>query len=140
MRADHLMRADIRTTISRSEGGIIMILYTVGDLKIYETRSDKPNTDWTGEAEFVLDETNPEKAELISKVREFAPYFDYVKNDAGELVDVIKTKDFIPLPSVDRVAVLESQSKQMTAQISALETQNSTLEECIVEMAGVVYA
>lgn len=41
---------------------------------------------------------------------------------------------------VDRVAVLESQSKQMTAQISALETQNSTLEECIVEMAGVVYA
>ncbi len=117
-----------------------MILYTVGDLKIYETRSDKPNTDWTGEAEFVLDETNPEKAELISKVREFAPYFDYVKNDAGELVDVIKTKDFIPLPSVDRVAVLESQSKQMTAQISALETQNSTLEECIVEMAGVVYA
>lgn len=46
-----------------------------------------------------------------------------------------------PTPEpVDRVAVLESQAKQLTAQISALETQNSTLEECIVEMAGVVYA
>nr|DAG13036.1 MAG TPA: hypothetical protein [Caudoviricetes sp.] len=117
-----------------------MILYTTNDLKIYETRSDKPNEDWTGEAEFVIDETSSDNAELIKKIKEFAPYFDYVKNDAGELVDVIKTKDFIPLPSVDRVAVLESQSKQMTAQISALETQNSTLEECIVEMAGVVYA
>lgn len=117
-----------------------MILYTVDDLKIYETRSDKPNEDWTGKAEFVLDETKPEKAELISKVREFVPYFDYVKNDTGELVDVIKTKDFVPLSPVDRVAVLESQAKQLTAQISALETQNSSLEECIVEMAGVVYA
>ena len=124
----------------RSKGGIIKILYTTNDLKIYETRSDKPNEDWTGEAEFVIDETSSDNAELIKKIKEFAPYFDYVKNDAGELVDVIKTKDFIPLPSVDRVAVLESQSKQLTAQISALETQNSTLEECIVEMAGVVYA
>lgn len=117
-----------------------MILYTVGDLKIYETRSDKPNEDWTGKAEFVLDENDPGKAELISKVKEFAPYFDYVKNDDGKLVDAIKIKNFVPTFPVDRVAVLESQSKQMTAQISALETQNSTLEECIVEMAGVVYA
>ena len=117
-----------------------MILYTVNDLKIYETRSDQPNVDWTGTAEFVLNETDPAQADLIAKIIAFTPYFDYVKNDAGELVDVIKTKDFVPLSPVDRVAVLETQAKQLTAQISALETQNSTLEECIVEMAGVVYA
>lgn len=110
-----------------------MILYTTNDLKIYETRSDKPNEDWTGKAEFVLDETNPGKAELILKVKEFAPYFDYVKNDAGELVDVTKTKDFVPEIPADPVATLQ-------AKVKALTESNQMLEDCIVEMAEIVYA
>lgn len=117
-----------------------MILYTVGDLKIYETRSDKPNTDWTGEAEFVLDETSPEKAELISKVREFAPYFDYVKNDAGELVDVTKTKDFVPKIPVSPLETLRGENKELQAKVKALTESNQMLEDCIVEMAEIVYA
>ena len=48
-------------------------------------------------------------------------------------------KKVTTVPKSD-VEILQTEVKSMTAQISALETQNSTLEECIVEMAGVVYA
>lgn len=68
-----------------------MIVYSVGDIKLFQTRSDKPNEDWTGNAEFVIDETNEQNAELIAKINEYAPYFDYVTDDSGNLIDVIKT-------------------------------------------------
>lgn len=117
-----------------------MILYTTNDLKIYETRSDKPNEDWTGEAEFVIDETSSDNAELIEKIKEFAPYFDYVKNDAGELVDVTKTKDFVPEIPVSPVETLRNENKELQAKVKALTESNQMLEDCLVEMAEIVYA
>ena len=68
-----------------------MILYTRNDLKCFETRSDMPVGDWTGTADFVVDETDEQNAELIAKIKEYAPYFDYVTDDEGNLVDVVKT-------------------------------------------------
>jgi hypothetical protein len=80
-----------------------MVLYTVNDLKIYETRSDKPNADWTGKAEFVIDETNPDNTELLAKIKQLAPCFDYVIDDEGNLIDVIKNDVVIPEePEPDR--------------------------------------
>lgn len=117
-----------------------MILYTTNDLKIYETRSDKPNEDWTGKAEFVIDETSSDNAELIEKIKEFAPYFDYVKNDAGELVDVTKTKDFVPEIPVSPVETLRNENKELQAKVKALTESNQMLEDCLVEMAEIVYA
>lgn len=73
-----------------------MILYTVNDFKIYETRSDKPNTDWTGKAEFVIDETNPDNTELLAKIKQLAPCFDYVTDNEGNLTDVVKNDVVIP--------------------------------------------
>lgn len=73
-----------------------MILYTVNDFKIYETRSDKPNADWTGKAEFVIDETNPDNKELISKIKQLAPCFDYVTDNKGNLITVVKNNVIIP--------------------------------------------
>lgn len=66
-----------------------MIIYRYNDLKMVETRSDMPNSDWTGEAEFVIDETNPDNMELIEKINRFAPYFEYVTDEHGNLIDVV---------------------------------------------------
>lgn len=75
-----------------------MILYTVDELRIYETRSDQPNSDWTGKAEFIVDETNPENAELLAKIRQLAPCFDYVTDGKGNLIDVVKNDVVLPEP------------------------------------------
>lgn len=40
----------------------------------------------------------------------------------------------------DRIASLEAENKALAAKLSAAIESNSMLEECLVEMAGVVYA
>jgi hypothetical protein len=75
-----------------------MILYTVNNLRIFETRSDKPDKDWTGKADFVIDETNPENAELLAKIKQLAPCFDYVTDADGNLIDVVKNDVILPEP------------------------------------------
>lgn len=117
-----------------------MILYSVNDLKIYETRSDKPNEDWTGKAEFVIDEMNPDNAELVAKIKEYAPYFDYVTDLAGNLIDVTKTGEMVYETPVDPIETLQSQNKELQAKVKALSESNQMLEDCLVEMAEIVYA
>lgn len=117
-----------------------MIIYTVENLKIYETNSAYPNLDWTGKADFIIDETNPENVELINKIKEYAPYFDYVTNLIGELIDVVKTGEMEFETPVDPVAELQEENKTLKAQVQALTESNQFLEECIVEMAEIVYA
>ena len=75
-----------------------MILYARDSLIFFETRSDHPNTDWTGIADFVIDELNPDNQELINKVFELAPCFDYVIDDNGNLIDVVKNDVVLPEP------------------------------------------
>lgn len=117
-----------------------MILYTVNNLKIYETRSDHPNTDWTGQADFVIDETNPDNAELIQKIKDYAPYFNYITNIKGDLIDVEKTGELVIKEPVDPVAELQQENKTLKAQVQALTESNQFLEDCLVEMAEIVYA
>lgn len=75
-----------------------MIIYKYNDLKIIETRSDKPASDWMGCADHVVDERNPDNAELISKIKQLAPCFDYVVDAKGNLIDVTKNDVVIPEP------------------------------------------
>jgi hypothetical protein len=118
-----------------------MILYNKNNLRIFEIRSDYPNSDWSGYAEFIIDETNPNNQELINKIREYAPYMDYVLDDDGNLIDVIKTQDkpiYVPEPS--RTDILEEKIKFLEAKNQALIESNQFLEDCIVELAETVYA
>lgn len=117
-----------------------MIIYKVGNLKIYESRSDKPKTDWTGKAAYVIDETDGNNAELIAKVKEYAPFFDFVANDNGVIVDVIKSGEFLPERIKTPIELLTEENAALNAKIKALTESNAILEECIVEMAEIVYA
>ena len=118
-----------------------MILYAVNNLKIYETRSDKPSEDWTGRAEFVIDERDSQKAELIGKIKEFAPFFDVITDSDGNITDVVKTEGEIEYETpVDPIETLRNENKELQAKVKALTKSNQMLEDCIVEMAEIVYA
>ena len=45
-----------------------------------------------------------------------------------------------PIAPENEIANLKAKNTQLEAKVNALETQDSTLEECIVEIANVVYA
>ena len=52
-----------------------------------------PDTDWIGNADFILDDNDESDAELESKIIEFYPNFEIVLNDDGsKIVDVVATE------------------------------------------------
>ena len=53
-----------------------------------------PDTDWLGDADWVLDDNDKKDAELESKIIEFYPNFEIVLNDDGsKIVDVVATSE-----------------------------------------------
>lgn len=119
-----------------------MIIYSANGLKAYETRSDKPASDWTGKAEYILDETDEKNAELIEKVRRYAPYFEVIADSSGKVTDVIKTADMEreERNPDDPVSELYRENKALRERVESLTESTQLLEECIVEMAQIVYA
>lgn len=65
-----------------------MILYAD---KHFVTRSDHPNDDWAGDADYVI----PDDSELAEKIIRAYPYFEFVFDDNGNMVDV---EDNTPAP------------------------------------------
>ena len=53
-----------------------------------------PNTDWIGNADWVI----PDDSELALKIISLAPNFDIVFDDAGNISDVIPTEPAPPPP------------------------------------------
>jgi len=62
-----------------------MIIYAD---KGYEQLSACPDTDWTGEALYVV----PDGSELAAKIQAAYPYYDFVLDDDGELIDIVETE------------------------------------------------
>lgn len=83
-----------------------MIIYKTGDLVIYETRVDSPSSDWTGKAEHIIDERNPENAALIAKIKQCAPWCELVLDDSGNIIDVTPTN--APEPATDEITAEEA--------------------------------
>lgn len=59
--------------------------------KHFKTRSDRPNDDFVGNADYVV----PDGSELAQKIMEFYPNFDFVFDDGGNLLDVKETEPII---------------------------------------------
>jgi hypothetical protein len=66
--------------------------------KYTQTKDDEPNKNWYENDEwYVVDETTEEGKILADKIIQHAPYFDFVLNDAGNLIDItLFEKPFIP--------------------------------------------
>lgn len=55
--------------------------------KRFISNSDYPDTDWVGDADFVI----PDESELAEKIKAAYPYFDFVF-DGENLVDIEETE------------------------------------------------
>lgn len=57
--------------------------------KHFKTRSDRPDDDFVGNADYVI----PDGSELAQKIMEFYPYFEFVFDDDGNLIDVTEISE-----------------------------------------------
>ena len=52
-----------------------------------------PNTDWIGDADWVLDDNDEKDAEIEEKIISLYPNFEFVFDDDGNISDVIETSE-----------------------------------------------
>ena len=76
-----------------------MILY---NNKHFAARSDHPNDDWVGDADWVLDDNDPKEAGLEELIIAFYPNFDIITDSNGKISDIVATepvtKEVPPVP------------------------------------------
>ncbi len=78
--------------------------------KYYVERQDLPNENWIGEDFYLVDSDS----ELAEKTRENYPYFEFVLDDNGNLIDVTPTER--PEPAEEQLMTLE----ELNAVVNAL--------------------
>lgn len=78
--------------------------------KDYVERMDLPNTNWAGEDYYLVDSNS----ELAEKIRENHPYFEFVLDDDGSLIDITPTER--PEQPEDELMTLE----ELNAVVNAL--------------------
>ena len=87
-----------------------MVLYKD---KRFVTRSDAPDTDFMGDADFVV----PDDSELAEKIIRLYPNFEFVFDDDGNITDVVEME---PAP------------------VPPAPPTNAELAAAIAELAGVI--
>ena len=76
-----------------------MILYND---KRFITNSEYPDTDWVGDANYILNDNDKKDAELESKIIELYPNFEFVLNDDGsKIVDVVATEPIVTAEEIE---------------------------------------
>ena len=93
------------------------------------TRSDLPDSDWTGEAKYIV----TDGSELANKILSCPNGFTAVEDSEGNLIDVIPNEVIPPEPPLSEVELLKAQNK-------ALSDRLEFTEDLIAEMAMKVYA
>ena len=84
-----------------------MVLYKD---KRFVTRSDAPDTDFMGNADWVI----PDGSELVQKIIRLYPNFEFVFDDNGQPVDVAETESEPKPPEI-------TTEQRMTAMENAVE-------------------
>ena len=70
--------------------------------KRFISNSDYPDTDWIGNADFILDDNDEKDAELEVKIIEFYPNFEFVLNDDGsKIIDVVATEPVVTAEEIE---------------------------------------
>ena len=90
-----------------------MILY---NNKHFAARSDHPNDDWVGNADYVI----PDGSELAEKILRLYPNFEIVTDGGGDLIDVTETEPTEKLPEItleQRVTATENAVEELISMI-----------------------
>ena len=61
--------------------------------KFFAKSEKYPDTDWIGDADFILDDNNEKDAEIEEKIISLYPNFDFVLGDDGNIADVVETSE-----------------------------------------------
>ena len=79
-----------------------------------------PDTDFTGNADWVLDDNDEKDAEIEAKIIELYPNFDFVLDDDGNIADVTATEPAEKLPEItleQRVTATENAVEELISMI-----------------------
>lgn len=90
-----------------------MVLYKN---KHFITRSDAPDTDFIGDADYVV----PDDSEIAEKIKTLYPNFEFVLGDDGNIADVTATEPAEKLPEItleQRVTATENAVEELISMI-----------------------
>ena len=79
-----------------------------------------PDTDFTGNADWVLDDNDENDTELEAKIISLYPNFDFVFDDDGNIADVTATEPAEKLPEItleQRVTATENAVEELISMI-----------------------
>ena len=79
-----------------------------------------PDTDWLGNADWVLNDNDPKDAELEEKIISIYPNYDFVLDDDGNIADVTATEPAEKLPEItleQRVTATENAVEELISMI-----------------------
>ena len=79
-----------------------------------------PDTDWIGDADWVLDDNDEKDAEIEAKIISLYPNFDFVLDGDGNIADVTATEPAEKLPEItleQRVTATENAVEELISMI-----------------------
>ena len=79
-----------------------------------------PDTDWIGDADWVLDDNDERDVELEAKIISLYPNFEFVLDDDGNIADVTATEPAEKLPEItleQRVTATENAVEELISMI-----------------------
>lgn len=63
--------------------------------KTFNKMSLYPNTDWIGDADWVLDDNDPKDIEIEEKIVSMYPNFDFILDDNGDISNIVPSEPII---------------------------------------------
>ena len=74
-----------------------------------------PDTDWIGDADWVLDDNNPKEVGLEELIIAFYPNFDIITDSNGKISDIVATD-----PVIKEVSPVPPTNEELAAAIAEL--------------------
>lgn len=106
-----------------------MVLYKN---KHFITRSDAPDTDFIGDADYVV----PDDSEIAKKIKTLYPNFEFVLGDDGNISDVIETSE--PIDKVISQKKIELSEECEKVIVSGIDVGNAHYSLTIEDQANIL--
>jgi hypothetical protein len=108
--------------------------------KGYETNILYPKTDWykDGHTLYIVDETTPEGEQLARRIEQVYPFYDFVTDGEGKLIDII---EYPPIQyNVDKSTIATTETAIITITEPAAVTAIIDDEEYTIDDGEIEYS